>query len=863
MANDLLIYTKENKDAESLNYSERIRAPKRHDTSVAHEGMSRPSWNAFDSIMSSVVSIAGMASNRALQAHKMDAQEARQAEVDSKDRILSAKNEIKASYTKFKNGLMVAEADTSVEDYDPSVFSNANKIKMLQDFEAGQLQTIAKYKLSDSEKKDVLNGLDTVLSPDLKTWGTGAVKDYKKANAVRLNRLLQATITEDFNNTNVPLVEILKNTENIQEGLANNDSPVDDILKVITDNLSAFSDNKEVLTKRLNELKAMSSGEPTIPSMENTQPVSNPQVGSDGSYHAVDAVAMVSNKYNKELTYIEKYIVMKEGYNPNVYTDAKGIQTTGVGQTGEYADKPFPDVVDAFTAKAKKHFKNFDGYPESVQAVLVAAMYRGDVKKDYTWVKAFNEGDYETAAKHIIDTPDYYKYQGVHDRLDEASDVIKAIDNTKDLESDVLVASPSFMKYKSELNRLLGAIEKKDVLHRNKVKAAQDKEAKNYIKEVKAYTTEIPSTLTAIDTTTIMANNIQDVVTSGIQGLDDSKFVSSMKALGYSDDKIADEKNKYVVKFLINKFIEDEEQSTGRPMNLSNVPDIFKDSMKKSLDSKWNEAMANGEIASLEVLINSNPEYLKPKFKTDLLQRFNSLLTIEDEEAWGEQAATLLKYTSEIDSSILKSSLSTDDKVKLQLLNRATSKQEYKDILQAREDAGKTLTIARGNIPQEVKDFEETIQYNDVNAFREEVNLQLLTTGHVDMDILEKSFGVDEFGEGEHKVSHKFLETFNSNQEIVDIALGDIPDGCAINVIRGNVTIDDEHGIRIGAVSVADFKRRIKDIQDIRTASASWDNEHHKGLWSKLWSGLGNELDERNPYRYAEGIYTKDIKNTK
>ena len=52
--------------------------------------------------------------------------------------------------------------------------------------------------------------------------------------------------------------------------------------------------------------------------------------------------------------------------------------------------------------KAKDLFPKYGDYPLYVKKALVNSVYRGEAKKDYKWVKAINDGDWEDAATKYL-----------------------------------------------------------------------------------------------------------------------------------------------------------------------------------------------------------------------------------------------------------------------------------------------------------------------------------------------------------------------------------------------------------------------------------------------------------------------------
>ena len=111
------------------------------------------------------------------------------------------------------------------------------------------------------------------------------------------------------------------------------------------------------------------------------------------------------------LTGPQQRIVTLEGFVPHRYKDTKGITTYGVGQTGRYIEKGFKESFKAHEKRAKKKIKEFDKLPETMQAELIQAEYRGDLGESPTAVKLFNQGKYKEAAREFLNHAEYKTYK--------------------------------------------------------------------------------------------------------------------------------------------------------------------------------------------------------------------------------------------------------------------------------------------------------------------------------------------------------------------------------------------------------------------------------------------------------------------
>jgi len=122
-----------------------------------------------------------------------------------------------------------------------------------------------------------------------------------------------------------------------------------------------------------------------------------------------------------ELSSLEKILAKYEGFSTAKYKDSKGVITKGLGQTGKFITDSNPDnTISEHVRRARRLFTNFDELPQETQDSLVLAVYRGDAKNSYNWVKAFNEGQYGLAAEEVLNDKTYKKSKGLlKDRFEE------------------------------------------------------------------------------------------------------------------------------------------------------------------------------------------------------------------------------------------------------------------------------------------------------------------------------------------------------------------------------------------------------------------------------------------------------------
>lgn len=148
---------------------------------------------------------------------------------------------------------------------------------------------------------------------------------------------------------------------------------------------------------------------PDIPkkNLSSTNPVSLTEARRQGKvFYGKDAIKQVEAQEGK-LTAAQRRVVELEGFVSIPYLDDRGVATVGVGQTKEFMNKGFKASFKEHENRAKRAIPGYVKEPEYLQAELIQATYRGDVSSKYKWVKHLNKGDYEAAAKELLNNEDY------------------------------------------------------------------------------------------------------------------------------------------------------------------------------------------------------------------------------------------------------------------------------------------------------------------------------------------------------------------------------------------------------------------------------------------------------------------------
>jgi len=125
------------------------------------------------------------------------------------------------------------------------------------------------------------------------------------------------------------------------------------------------------------------------------------------TFHGSKAVREVIRKYGRQITQEMVPVIEWEGFSHGTYTDTKGIETSGVGQTGIYADLDFPTVFYQKKAELLKYTPSLSSLPDEVQDALLVANYRGDWAGSPKTRAFFTEGMYEEAAEEYLNNAEY------------------------------------------------------------------------------------------------------------------------------------------------------------------------------------------------------------------------------------------------------------------------------------------------------------------------------------------------------------------------------------------------------------------------------------------------------------------------
>lgn len=125
------------------------------------------------------------------------------------------------------------------------------------------------------------------------------------------------------------------------------------------------------------------------------------------TYHGIDAITEVARKYGPRITTEMVEVIKWEGYSDEVYEDTKGIKTTGVGQTGVYAELEFPETFHRKKAELLRYTPQLSTLPPQVQDALLVSNYRGDWAQSPKTRALFDQGLYKEAAEEYLNNAEY------------------------------------------------------------------------------------------------------------------------------------------------------------------------------------------------------------------------------------------------------------------------------------------------------------------------------------------------------------------------------------------------------------------------------------------------------------------------
>jgi len=124
-------------------------------------------------------------------------------------------------------------------------------------------------------------------------------------------------------------------------------------------------------------------------------------------YHGKQAVKAAEAFLGRALKPEERRACYLEGYSDEVYLDTKGIETFGMGQTGEWIKKGLEAALNAHEVRVLGRLQDYHTYPEYLRCELFQAEYRGDLGHSPNTVGLINGRRFDQAAIEFLDNDEY------------------------------------------------------------------------------------------------------------------------------------------------------------------------------------------------------------------------------------------------------------------------------------------------------------------------------------------------------------------------------------------------------------------------------------------------------------------------
>lgn len=127
-------------------------------------------------------------------------------------------------------------------------------------------------------------------------------------------------------------------------------------------------------------------------------------------YHGDAAVKEAMKYYGQKgaVDPMAEHIIREEGFVPGIYKDDVGVDTEGIGLTGQFVGKNFfTEVLPVFEQRSRKAVSSYNKQPFEVQKAIMSAVYRGDMGP--ATAKLLDAGEYKKAATEYLNHAEYRK----------------------------------------------------------------------------------------------------------------------------------------------------------------------------------------------------------------------------------------------------------------------------------------------------------------------------------------------------------------------------------------------------------------------------------------------------------------------
>lgn len=124
-------------------------------------------------------------------------------------------------------------------------------------------------------------------------------------------------------------------------------------------------------------------------------------------YHGRKAVEKAEQHLGRPLKPEERRACCLEGFSDEIYKDTKGIDTFGMGQTGEWIHKGLDAALNHHQLRVMARIPEYLYLPEFLRCELYQAEYRGDLGHSPATVKLINARKFGLAAEEFLDNQEY------------------------------------------------------------------------------------------------------------------------------------------------------------------------------------------------------------------------------------------------------------------------------------------------------------------------------------------------------------------------------------------------------------------------------------------------------------------------
>jgi GH24 family phage-related lysozyme (muramidase) len=124
-------------------------------------------------------------------------------------------------------------------------------------------------------------------------------------------------------------------------------------------------------------------------------------------YHGKQAIKAAEKFLGRTMKPEERRACYLEGYSDEVYLDTKGIETFGMGQTGEWIKKGLEAALNAHEVRVLNRLQDYHTFPEYLRCELYQAEYRGDLGHSPNTCRLINARRYDQAAIEFLNNAEY------------------------------------------------------------------------------------------------------------------------------------------------------------------------------------------------------------------------------------------------------------------------------------------------------------------------------------------------------------------------------------------------------------------------------------------------------------------------